>query len=76
MAQGDVPLYVDKLTWSQVSELVLRWLFGAKHTSLLRKAPRAVKHIRSAGDVKRYLVMGGVYVRLKISKIFKKNKRE
>ena len=72
MAQGDVPLYVDKLTWSQVSELVLRWSFGAKHTSLLRKAPRAVKHIRTAGDVKRYLVMGGVYLRLKISKIFKK----
>ena len=30
MAQGDVPLYIDKLTWSQISELVLRWSFSAK----------------------------------------------
>jgi anaerobic magnesium-protoporphyrin IX monomethyl ester cyclase len=74
MAQGDVPLYIDKLTWSQVAELVLRWSFGAKHTSLLRKAPRAIKHIRSAGDVKRDLVMAGVYLRLKIEKLFRKNK--
>jgi anaerobic magnesium-protoporphyrin IX monomethyl ester cyclase len=68
MAQGDVPLYVERLTWSQISELVLRWSFGAGKTSLLRKAPQALKHIRSFGDLKRYAVMGWVYVRLKAAR--------
>jgi len=66
LAQGDVPLYVDKLKWSQISELVLRWSFGAGKTSLLRKAPQALKHIHSFGDLERYAIMGGVYLRLKL----------
>jgi anaerobic magnesium-protoporphyrin IX monomethyl ester cyclase len=65
LAQGDVPLYIDKLTWSQISELVLRWSFSSGRTSLLKKAPRALKHIRSLGDLRRLLVMGAVYLRLK-----------
>ena len=65
MAQGDVPLFVDQLTWSQISELVLRWSFSARRTSILRKVPQALKHIRSFGDLKRHLVMGGVYLKLK-----------
>jgi radical SAM superfamily enzyme YgiQ (UPF0313 family) len=68
MAQGDVPLYVDKLTWSQISELVLRWSFGAGKTPLLRKAPQALKHIRSFGDLKRYVIMGWVYAKLKATR--------
>jgi anaerobic magnesium-protoporphyrin IX monomethyl ester cyclase len=68
LAQGDVPLYIDKLTWAQVSELVLRWSFSARKTSLLKKAPQALKYVRSWGDLKRLLIMGGVYLRLKFSK--------
>ena len=66
LAQGDVPLYVDKLTWSQISELVVRWSFSAKNTSLLRKAPRALKHIRSFGDARRYAILARTYLKLKI----------
>jgi radical SAM superfamily enzyme YgiQ (UPF0313 family) len=69
MAQGDVPLYIDKLTWSQVSELVLRWSFSARKSSLLKKAPRALTYIRSWADLKRLLIMGGVFLRLKFSKL-------
>jgi len=65
LAQGDVPLYVDKLTWSQISELVVRWSFSAKKTSLLRKAPRALKHIRSLGDARRYAILAKTYLKLK-----------
>jgi radical SAM superfamily enzyme YgiQ (UPF0313 family) len=65
MAQGDVPLYVDKLRWSQIAELVLRWSFSTQKTSLLRKAPRALRSVRSWGDLKRLLVMAWVYVRLR-----------
>jgi len=70
MAQGDVPLFVDKLTWSQVSELVFRWSFSARKTSVLRKIPKALKHIHSFGDVRRYAVMAWVYARLKVRKLF------
>ncbi len=66
LAQGDVPLYIDKLTWSQISELVLRWSFSSGRTGVFRKGFRALKHIRSFGDVKRYAIMAAVYARLKL----------
>lgn len=69
MAQGDVPLYIDKLTWSQVSELVLRWSFATQKSSLLKKVPKAVRHIRSFGDFKRHIIMGWTYMRLKSGKM-------
>ena len=65
LAQGDVPLYIDKLTWSQICELVLRWSFSAGKTSLLKKGPRALRHIRSFGDLKRHVIMAWVYLKLK-----------
>jgi hypothetical protein len=68
LAQGDVPLYVDRLTWAQVSELILRWSFSAKRTSLFRKAPRALRSVRTFADLKRLLVMGAVYLRLKLKR--------
>ena len=68
-AQGDVPLYVDKLTWRQISELVFRWSFSANpNKGLIRKAPEAFKHIRSFADFRRRLIMGGVYLRLRLGK--------
>lgn len=71
MAQGDVPLYMDKLTWGQMSELVLRWSLSAQKTSLHKKVPSALKHVRSLGDIKRYTIMGGVYLRLKVKTLFR-----
>ena len=57
MAQGDVPLYLDKLTWAQISELVLRWSFSGGNVSILRKGSAALANIRSFGDLKRYVIM-------------------
>jgi len=74
LAQGDVPLYVDRLKWSQVCELVLRWSIASVRSSALKKAPRALKLIRSPGDLKRNLVMGGVYIRLKAGRLFHKGR--
>ncbi len=65
LAQGDVPLYIDKLSWAQVCELVLRWSLGSGQTSLWKKAPRALRHVRSWADLHRLLVMGWVYLRLR-----------
>jgi radical SAM superfamily enzyme YgiQ (UPF0313 family) len=71
-AQGDVPLFLDKLTWAQVSELLFRWSFSGGNVSVARKAPRVIANIRSWEDVKRYAVMALVYLNLKIRKVFKK----
>jgi radical SAM superfamily enzyme YgiQ (UPF0313 family) len=71
-AQGDVPLFIDKLTWAQVSELVFRWSLSGGQASIFRKIPRIITNIRSMGDIKRYTIMAFVYFRLKLRKIFKK----
>jgi anaerobic magnesium-protoporphyrin IX monomethyl ester cyclase len=71
MAQGDVPLYVDRLSWCQISELVFRWSFSSGRVAILRKIPQVLKHIHCWGDVRRYLVMGWVYIKLKVAKTFR-----
>jgi radical SAM superfamily enzyme YgiQ (UPF0313 family) len=68
-AQGDVPLYIDQLTWSQVSELIFRWSMSGGQSSILRKIPRVLSNIRSFGDIKRYAVMAWVYGKLKTKKL-------
>jgi anaerobic magnesium-protoporphyrin IX monomethyl ester cyclase len=71
-AQGDVPLFIDKLTWAQVSELVFRWSLSGGQVSIFRKIPRILTNIRSLGDIQRYTIMAFVYFKLKLKKIFKK----
>lgn len=70
-AQGDVPLFLDKLSWAQISELVFRWSFTSGKSEILRKIPQIIAKIRSFGDIKRYAIMGLVFLRLKISRIMK-----
>ena len=64
-AQGDVPLYVDKLTWAQISELVFRWSFSTSKSSVVKKIPQMFKNIHTFGDIKRYSIMAFVYLQLK-----------
>ena len=71
-AQGDVPLYIDKLTWSQISELIFRWSLSGGKASILRKIPRVIANVRSFGDIGRYAVMAWVFANLKIKKLFGK----
>ncbi len=73
-AQGDVPLFLDKLSWAQVSELLFRWSFSGGRISIARKIPRVVANVRSWPDMKRYMVMALVYLRLKIKKILRKRR--
>ncbi|MBN2199035.1 MAG: B12-binding domain-containing radical SAM protein [Candidatus Aminicenantes bacterium] len=75
MAQGDVPLFVDRLSWRQISELVFRWTFSAgKKPSVLRRVPQILKQTRSLADARRYAVMGWVYFRLKLGRLFRKKR--
>lgn len=71
-AQGDVPLFLDKLTWAQVSELLFRWSFSGGRISVARKIPRVLTNIRSWGDLKRYTIMAFIYAKLKMRTLFKK----
>ena len=71
--QGDVPLFVDKLTWAQISELIFRWSSTSRaKVSILTKIPRIMTNIRALGDIKRYLIMVLVYLKLKIKKLLTK----
>jgi len=67
-AQGDVPLYIDKLTWAQISELIFRWSLSGGRSSLWKKIPTLLSNIRSPGDIVRYTIMAWVYTKLKIKK--------
>ena len=71
-AQGDVPLFLDKLTWAQISELLFRWSFSGGNVSVARKIPRVISNIRSWGDIKRYAVMAFVLLKLKLKKLKQK----
>ncbi len=72
-AQGHVPLFKDKLTWVQISELIFRWAEARGGISYIRKIPDVMKNISSFSDLLRYTVMFLVFVKLKIKKLFKKN---
>jgi anaerobic magnesium-protoporphyrin IX monomethyl ester cyclase len=71
-AQGDVPLFQDRLTWAQISELLFRWSRSRGKISILAKIPKTILKIRSWGDIKRYIIMTYVYLKLKIRRFFKK----
>ncbi|OGD22844.1 MAG: radical SAM protein [Candidatus Aminicenantes bacterium RBG_16_63_16] len=71
-AQGDVPLFLDRLSWSQVSELLFRWSFSGGNVSIARKLPRVLANIRSLHDIKRYAIMALVYIRLKIKRLLRR----
>ncbi|MDH4196793.1 MAG: B12-binding domain-containing radical SAM protein [Candidatus Aminicenantes bacterium] len=68
-AQGDVPLFLDRLTWAQMSELLFRWSLSGGRVSLLRKIPQTIRHIRSFGDLRRYMTMARVLLRLKVERL-------
>jgi hypothetical protein len=61
-AQGNVPLYVDTLSWSQISSLLFEWAEVQKFP-LLKKIPRALADIRSPADVAKYAGMAAIYGR-------------
>lgn len=71
-AQGNVPLYQDRLSWSQISELVFRWAFGGGSYPLSRKMASLLTSLRSWGILKRYAIMAFIYLKLKANQFLKK----
>ncbi len=68
-AQGHAPLYVDKLSWRQLSELMFRFAGGNQKISLIRKIPAVLSNIHSIADVKRYGIMFAVFAKHTLRKI-------
>ena len=67
VAQGNVPLFVDKLSWNQISSLIFEWAEDQK-VPVIRKIPRALRSIRSWQDVRSYLVMAKLFMGRRLSK--------
>lgn len=66
-AQGHVPLYQDRLTWWQISELIFRFAESGRFSlwSMLKKVPKVMASIYSWGDLKRYSIMFVVFCKMK-----------
>ncbi len=68
-AQGEIPLYIDKLTWEQISDFLFEWSNYKKY-SIINKIPTAIKSIKSWQDLLRYLIMAKSFLKIKYKKIF------
>ncbi len=70
-AQGHAPLYVDKLSWWQISDLMFRFAGTKKKFSLVRKIPTILKNIYSFNDFTRYAILSLVFMKHKLKKFVK-----
>jgi len=66
-AQGNVPIFVDKLPWELLSRLMFEWAEGQKYR-VLRQVPKAIRSIRNYRDFKRYLTMLKAFLKVKFGK--------
>jgi anaerobic magnesium-protoporphyrin IX monomethyl ester cyclase len=74
LGQGHAPLYIDKLTLWQISELVVRFIFAHKSMSVAKKIPKVFRSVHSFGDFKRYLILGLTYFKFKLLQFIKNEK--
>jgi radical SAM superfamily enzyme YgiQ (UPF0313 family) len=68
-AQGEVPLFIDKLTWRDISRLLFEWSQYKTNYSILNKIPKILKSIRSWNDFVRYLIMMIEFTKIKCKKL-------
>ena len=61
-AQGDVPIFLDKLSWEFLSGCLFEWAH-TQHYSVLKRVPKALMGIRSFSDIKRYWIMLKAYLK-------------
>lgn len=67
-AQGNVPIFVDKLSWEYLSRLMFEWAEGQRYR-ILNKIPRAIRSIRTYSDFKRYMTMFKTFIKVKFHKL-------
>ncbi|MBF0169867.1 MAG: B12-binding domain-containing radical SAM protein [Nitrospinae bacterium] len=67
-AQGRIPLYMDKLTWFQISTIIFRFSQSAMKVSLWSKVTKAARRINSWRRFVQYFVMGLALIKLKLER--------
>ncbi len=72
-AQGRVPLYMDKLTWFQISTIIFRFSESALEVSLWSKIMKAARRINSFKRFWQYFIMGLALMKLKMGKVYNTN---
>jgi radical SAM superfamily enzyme YgiQ (UPF0313 family) len=75
-AQGHVPLYVDKLTWWQISELLIRFSFATQKIPVKKKILKVLKQISTFTDLKIYFTLSLVYMKYKFLHVLKNFSRQ
>jgi len=65
-AQGRIPLYLDKLTWFQISTIIFRFSQSAMQVSLWSKVKKGVRRINSVKKFRMYFIMGLALINLKV----------
>ena len=65
---GEVPFYVEKLTWLQISTILFKWS-NTVDFDLLASALSGIKSIRNFNDLLRLVIMGIAYLKVKIRSV-------
>ena len=64
--QGNVPLFIDKLNWDDLTEIAIRWAEMRKDYSIFNRVIDIVRNIRSYEDIKRIAIFSKIYFKRKI----------
>lgn len=64
--QGNVPLFIDKLSWNDLTEIAIKWTEMRKDYSISSHIIDVVRNIRSYEDVKRIAIFSKIYFKRKI----------
>lgn len=68
--QGNVPIFLDKLSWPFLSRLMIEWA-GSQKFPIWKKIPKVIRQIRNWRDFKRYFTLGGEFLNYKLRNLFK-----
>lgn len=63
-AHGQAPLFIDTLSWEELSDIAMAWALKSK-VPLWRRLPEAIQGVKSLADLKRLWVVGKSYIRKK-----------
>jgi radical SAM superfamily enzyme YgiQ (UPF0313 family) len=64
--QGNVPLFIDKLNWDELTEIAMKWAEMRKDYSIFSRSIDILRNIRSYEDIKRIAVFSKIYLKKKI----------
>lgn len=65
---GDVPFYIEKLTWSQISSILFEWSKIADF-NVWKSAIAGLRSIRNFNDIKRLIIMGMAYIKVELKSL-------